>query len=103
MIACPHALGLAIPLVTARSTSLGAQNGLLVKTRQALENANKVDTMMMDKTGTLIEGNFEVQHYQSFDENLSDDAMLTLFASIEKYSTHPLSVGVMKKAVRKRT
>lgn len=56
IIACPHALGLAIPLVTARSTSLGAQNGLLVKDRQALEVAKKVDIIMMDKTGTLTEG-----------------------------------------------
>lgn len=101
VIACPHALGLAIPLVTARSTSLGAQNGLLVKTRQALESANKIDIMMMDKTGTLTEGNFEVQSYESFDDDLSDEAMLRIFASLENHSTHPLSVGVMKKAKEK--
>ena len=60
VIACPHALGLAIPLVTARSTSLGASRGLLVKDRQALEIAQDADVMILDKTGTLTTGEFKV-------------------------------------------
>ncbi|QIK70943.1 copper-translocating P-type ATPase [Erysipelothrix sp. HDW6C] len=98
VIACPHALGLAIPLVTARSTSLGAQNGLLIKNRQALEVAEHVDVLMMDKTGTLTEGNFKVTHYESFDDNYSDDTVLQYFASLEQSSSHPLAIGILEKA-----
>ena len=60
VIACPHALGLAIALVEARSTSLGVERGLLVKNREALELANKADVMVLDKTGTLTTGEFKV-------------------------------------------
>lgn len=98
IIACPHALGLAIPLVVARSTSLGAQNGLLVKNRQSLEVARNVDMVMMDKTGTLTEGNFAVSVYQSFDANVSDQEVLGQFAAVEQYSSHPLATGILNKA-----
>lgn len=97
IIACPHALGLAIPLVTARSTSLGAKNGLLIKNRQALEVAKQVDVIMMDKTGTLTEGNFAVNEYLSFDQNYSNEQVLEYMAALEQNSSHPLSVGVLKK------
>ena len=97
IIACPHALGLAIPLVTARSTSLGAKNGLLIKNRQSLEVAKKVDIIMMDKTGTLTEGNFAVNEYISFNSEYSNEKVLQFMASLEKNSSHPLSVGVLKK------
>ncbi len=97
IIACPHALGLAIPLVTAKSTSLGAKNGLLIKNRQALETAKKVDVIMMDKTGTLTEGNFAVNAYQSFNSNYTKEQVLELMAALEQNSSHPLSVGVLKK------
>ena len=97
IIACPHALGLAIPLVTARSTSLGAQNGLLIKNRQALEVAKKVDVIMMDKTGTLTEGNFSVSTYKSFSDDYTDTEILEYMGSLEKNSSHPLSIGVLKK------
>lgn len=97
IIACPHALGLAIPLVTAKSTSLGAKNGLLIKNRQALETAKKVDVIMMDKTGTLTEGNFAVNDYLSFDSTYTKEQVLGLMASLEQNSSHPLSVGVLKK------
>lgn len=97
IIACPHALGLAIPLVTAKSTSLGAKNGLLIKNRQALEVAKKVDVIMMDKTGTLTEGNFAVNDYLSFDSSYSKEQVLALMAALEQNSSHPLSVGVLKK------
>ena len=97
IIACPHALGLAIPLVTARTTSLGAQNGLLIKNRQALEVAKKLDKVLMDKTGTLTEGNFEVNTYISYSDEYSDEEVLSLFGSLEEHSSHPLSVGVLNK------
>ncbi|HHU08121.1 MAG TPA: HAD-IC family P-type ATPase, partial [Clostridiaceae bacterium] len=98
VIACPHALGLAVPLVTARSTSLGAQNGLLVKKRQALEAAQKVDIVMMDKTGTLTEGDFTVNAFYSYSDNYSDEEVLSLMAALEKSSTHPLAAGILDKA-----
>lgn len=97
IIACPHALGLAIPLVTARSTSLGAQNGLLVKDRQALEVAKKVDIIMMDKTGTLTEGNFAVNEFESFSQDYAKEEVLSLMAALEQTSSHPLAVGVLNK------
>lgn len=97
IIACPHALGLAIPLATARSTSLGAQNGLLVKNRQALEVAKKVDVVMMDKTGTLTEGNFTVSDFTSFSIDYTDNNVLEYMGALEKDSSHPLSIGVLKK------
>nr|WP_313468402.1 copper-translocating P-type ATPase [Carnobacterium sp.] len=97
IIACPHALGLAIPLATARSTSLGAQNGLLVKNRQALEVAKKVDVIMMDKTGTLTEGNFTVSAFKSFSTDYTENDVLEYMGALEKDSSHPLSIGVLKK------
>lgn len=98
IIACPHALGLAIPLVTARSTSIGAKNGLIVKNRESLETARKLEVVMMDKTGTLTEGNFAVNHYESFTDEYSNEEVLGFMASIEKSSNHPLAVGILNKA-----
>lgn len=97
IIACPHALGLAIPLVTARSTSLGAKNGLLIKSRQSLETATKIDAIMMDKTGTLTEGNFAVNNYLTFNEKYSSEDILKYTAALEENSNHPLSVGILNK------
>ena len=101
VIACPHALGLAIPLVTARSTSIGAHNGLIIKNREAVEIAQHIDYVMMDKTGTLTEGNFSVNHYESFKDDWSDDAILSLFASLESQSNHPLAIGIVDFATQK--
>lgn len=98
IIACPHALGLAIPLVVARSTSIGAKKGLLIRNREAFENAHKVDMVLMDKTGTLTYGNFELNEYQSLDESYTSDEVLSIFASLEQGSSHPLAVGILKKA-----
>src|SRR5699024_3304628 len=81
VIACPHALGLAIPLVTARSTSIAAHNGLIIKNRESVELAQYIDYILMDKTGTLTEGNFSVNHYESYLEQKSDNQVLSLFAS----------------------
>lgn len=100
IIACPHALGLAIPLVTARSTSLGAQNGLLIKKRQALEVAKQVDRVLMDKTGTLTEGNFSVRAYKSFSEKYTDEEILTWMGAVEQSSNHPLATGILKQVAK---
>ncbi|WP_301711213.1 copper-translocating P-type ATPase [Oenococcus sicerae] len=95
VIACPHALGLAIPLVIARSTSIGATNGLLVRNRQAIENATKIDTIAMDKTGTLTEGKFIVSEY-------TNDQVLSIIASLETNSTHPLAKSIVSFANQKK-
>lgn len=101
VIACPHALGLAIPLVTARSTSIAAHNGLIIKNREAIELAQYIDYVMMDKTGTLTEGNFSVNHFESLQADLSDDAVISLFASLESQSNHPLAIGIVDFATEK--
>ncbi|HDI3780879.1 TPA: copper-translocating P-type ATPase [Staphylococcus aureus] len=101
VIACPHALGLAIPLVTARSTSIGAHNGLIIKNRESVEIAQHIDYVMMDKTGTLTEGNFSVNHYESFKNDLSNDTILSLFASLESQSNHPLAISIVDFAKSK--
>ena len=101
VIACPHALGLAIPLVTARSTSGGAHNGLIIKNRESVEIAQHIDYVMMDKTGTLTEGNFSVNHYESFKNDLSNDTILSLFASLESQSNHPLAISIVDFAKSK--
>ncbi len=101
VIACPHALGLAIPLVTARSTSIGAHNGLIIKNRESVVIAQHIDYVMMDKTGTLTEGNFSVNHYESFKNDLSNDTILSLFASLESQSNHPLAISIVDFAKSK--
>ncbi|QQK08842.1 heavy metal translocating P-type ATPase [Miniphocaeibacter halophilus] len=98
VIACPHALGLAIPLVTAKSTSLAAKNGLLIKNREALEIAKNINIIVMDKTGTLTEGNFTVNKYISFNKSYTDENILEYMAALEQNSNHPLSIGIMNKA-----
>lgn len=98
VIACPHALGLAIPLVIARSTSIAAENGLLIKNREALERAKDVDVVFLDKTGTLTEGDFTVQEYDTFSEKYSGREILQLAASISENSSHPLSTSIVETA-----
>lgn len=94
VIACPHALGLAIPLVIARSTSLAAQNGLLLKSRQALEQGNKLDYVFLDKTGTLTEGKFTVTGVEVLGDSTKEEA-LKYIGALEAQTNHPLAVGVM--------
>lgn len=98
VIACPHALGLAIPLVVARSTSLGASRGLLVKDREALELANKADIMVLDKTGTLTTGTFEVLDVQVLNESYAKEKVLGLLAGIESGSSHPIAKSIVAYA-----
>ncbi|MFH4935663.1 heavy metal translocating P-type ATPase [Staphylococcus cohnii] len=101
VIACPHALGLAIPLVTARSTSIGAHNGLIIKNRSSVELAQHIDYIMMDKTGTLTEGDFSVNHYESYTDQSDNETILSLFASLESNSNHPLALGIVTFAKSK--
>ncbi len=98
VIACPHALGLAIPLVVARSTSLGASRGLLVKDREALEAANQADVMILDKTGTLTTGEFKVLGIEVLTEHYTEEELIGLLAGIESGSSHPIAQSLVQYA-----
>lgn len=95
IIACPHALGLAIPLVVARSTSIAAKNGLLLKNRMALENGHHVDKVLLDKTGTLTEGSFSVTGVDVIDTNYSIEEILKYIGALEASANHPIAKGIM--------
>lgn len=97
IITCPHALGLAIPLVVAVSTSLAANSGLLIRDRQAFERARDIEAIVFDKTGTLTEGKFGVVNILSF-EDVSDNEILKMVASLEANSEHPIALGVVNSA-----
>jgi Cu2+-exporting ATPase len=101
VITCPHALGLAAPLVVAYSTTLSAQNGLLIRNRTAFENSRKIDTIVFDKTGTLTLGEFGVDFIKNIDSNYSEDEVLKYAASLEKGSEHPIAKGIINKAEEK--
>lgn len=98
VIACPHALGLAIPLVTARSTSLGASRGLLVKDRYALELTTNADVMVLDKTGTLTTGEFKVLDVELFNDKYTKDEIVALLSGIEGGSSHPIAQSIISYA-----
>jgi len=98
VITCPHALGLAIPLVTAVSTSLSAKNGLLIRNRTAFENSRKITTVVFDKTGTLTEGKFGVSLVTVTAKNYDENKVIQLAASLEKNSEHPIARGIINKA-----
>ncbi|ANK62186.1 ATPase [Loigolactobacillus backii] len=102
IIACPHALGLAIPLVVARSTSIAASNGLLIRNRDAMEQVKGLRYTLMDKTGTLTEGNFKVAAFKSVVPEQNDQEILALFAALENGSSHPLAVGILNAAKQKK-
>ena len=94
VITCPHALGLAVPLVASISTTMAARNGLLIRERIALEGARKIDTVIFDKTGTLTEGAFGVVSFSS-------DEALGLAASVDMHSEHPVARGIVAEAKKK--
>jgi Cu2+-exporting ATPase len=98
VITCPHALGLAIPLVIAVSTTLSAKNGLLIRNRTAFEQSRKITTVVFDKTGTLTEGKFGVNKIQSFDDKYNENEILRLAAALEGRSEHPIAKGIVSKA-----
>ena len=100
VIACPHALGLAVPLVVAISTTLGARNGLLVRDRRGLEEARSLDTVIFDKTGTLTLGEFRVVE-MSVAEGESEENMLRIAAGVESESEHPIARGILKTAMER--
>lgn len=97
VIACPHALGLAVPLVVAISTTLGARNGLLIRDRRGLEEARNLDVVVFDKTGTLTLGEFRVVDMAAVG-SMSNDEALRIAASIESESEHPIARGIVNTA-----
>ncbi|MDF7639001.1 copper-translocating P-type ATPase [Lactobacillus sp. ESL0791] len=102
VIACPHALGLAIPLVNAKSTSLGARNGLLVRNRNVIDASSKINYLLLDKTGTLTEGKFTVREYQTLNSQISKQQLLQLIASLEQSSTHPIAQSILQYAKQEK-
>ncbi len=98
VIACPHALGLAIPLVVSRSTSIGANRGLLIKDRNVYELTTKADYMILDKTGTLTTGEFKVLDIQVFSDSMSNNEFISLLAGIESGSSHPIAQSIIDYA-----
>lgn len=97
VIACPHALGLAVPLVLAISTTLGAQNGLLVRDRRGLEEARNLTTVVFDKTGTLTLGEHRVVSMRT-DGGLAENEALRLAAAVERDAEHPVARAIVKSA-----
>lgn len=103
VIACPHALGLAIPLVVAISTAVSAQNGLLIRNRTAFEESRKISALLFDKTGTLTKGDFGVTRIESVNEKYSTAEVLRLASALEQSSEHPIAVGIIKKVKEDNT
>ncbi|MEO7528614.1 MAG: copper-translocating P-type ATPase [Chitinophagaceae bacterium] len=102
VICCPHALGLAVPLVVAKSTTIAAKSGLLIKNRTAFENSRKITTIVFDKTGTLTIGKFEISKIVplSFGEGLgvrSENELIRIASALEQNSEHPIATGIMQK------
>ena len=97
VICCPHALGLAVPLVVAKSTAISAKNGLLIKNRNAFENGRKITTVVFDKTGTLTVGKFEVSKIVSFQNELNENEVIRLASALEQQSEHPIATGILQK------
>jgi Cu2+-exporting ATPase len=98
---CPHALGVAIPLVVAVSTTLSAMHGLLIRNRTAFENARKLTTIIFDKTGTLTKGSHEVQQVISLNDKYTADDILQYAAALQQNSEHHIAHGVIKKLKQK--
>jgi len=96
VITCPHALGLAIPLVVAVSTAISARNGLLIRDRAAFERARNIDAIIFDKTGTLTKGEFGVTDTLTFTNNTSEKELLKYAASLEAQSSHPIAKAITK-------
>ena len=97
VISCPHALGLAVPLVVAISTAVSAQNGLLIRNRTAFENARKISVLVFDKTGTLTKGKFGVTRYKSLQKKVSAEELLSMAGALERNSEHPIALGILNK------
>jgi Cu2+-exporting ATPase len=98
VITCPHALGLAVPLVVAVSTAISARNGLLIRNRNNFERARKIEAILFDKTGTLTKGEFGVTDIVSFDKAIKKDELLQYAASVESRSSHPIAKGIVSSS-----
>ena len=98
VISCPHALGLAVPLVVAISTAVAAQHGLLIRNRTAFEQAHKITAIVFDKTGTLTYGTFGVTRYGTLSKSFTDHEILQLAASLEQRSEHPIATGIVQQS-----
>ena len=96
VICCPHAVGLAVPLVVAKSTALSAKNGLHIKNKTAFENARKITTIVFDKTGTLTVGKFEVSKIVSLQKALNENEIIRLASALEQKSEHPIATGILQ-------
>ena len=99
VISCPHALGLAIPLVSAMSTSIGAKKGLLIRNRTAFENARKINSIVFDKTGTLTKGEFGITDIGGV--SISEEELLNIAYSIELNSEHPIAGAIVKEGKKR--
>jgi Cu2+-exporting ATPase len=102
IIACPHALGLAVPLVVAISTALSAQNGLLIRNRTAFENSRKITTIIFDKTGTLTKGTFSVKKIYALGNNYSENKILQIASALEQNSEHPIARAIIAEAENRK-
>lgn len=97
VISCPHALGLAVPLVVAISTSISAQKGLLIRNRTAFENSRLITTVIFDKTGTLTKGSHELQEIKILNNDYSEKELLRLASGLEQHSEHYIAQGLLRK------
>ncbi|GAB4253113.1 MAG: heavy metal translocating P-type ATPase [Vicingaceae bacterium] len=102
VISCPHALGLAIPLVVAISTAVSAQNGLLIRNRTAFENSRKISVIVFDKTGTLTKGEFGITRIITLNKSLDEEQLLKYAYALEQNSEHPIAQGIVKMAKSKK-
>ncbi len=102
VITCPHALGLAIPLVVAVSTAISARNGLLIRNRASFEKARQLDAILFDKTGTLTLGQFGVTDTVIFDESMDEEQLLKMAAAVESHSEHPIARAIVNSVADKK-
>ena len=100
VISCPCALGLATPVAIMVGTGVGASNGILIKTGEALQQAKEIDTVVLDKTGTITSGKLKVEEISGYDAQMPADAMMQIAAALEKKSEHPLAEAVVEYAER---
>ncbi|WP_242929599.1 HAD-IC family P-type ATPase, partial [Pontibacter vulgaris] len=98
VISCPHALGLAVPLVVAISTAVSANHGLLIRNRTAFENSRLITTIIFDKTGTLTQGSHEIASVVAFDNAITEREMLRLASGVEQNSEHFISQSILRRA-----
>jgi Cu2+-exporting ATPase len=103
VIACPHALGLAVPLVVAVSTAIAATNGLLIRDRAAFERSRNIDAIIFDKTGTLTQGKFGVTDTLLFDTKITKEDLLSFAAAVEAHSEHPIAKGIVVSTLTKKS